>query len=74
MAGKDERIIKADGNKGETITAEKVAVIVDPDGAVRILIPETEMPLHPRAVAIVAAAMRLEDDDYVVELVGSLGD
>jgi hypothetical protein len=69
---KPARLISATDEEGTRFPADQVAVSVDVDGFVSVYIPENDMPLHPRAVAIVAAAMKLEDDDFLQTMAASL--
>ena len=68
------RLIKETSADGTLVPADHVCVSVDADGTVSIAIPDGDLPLHPRAVALVAAAMQLEDEAVVASLVGSLQD
>ena len=66
------RLVGPTDPPGTRVPADRVCVSVDAEGVVSIAIPEGDVPLHPRAVALVAAAMLLEDDEQVARLVGSL--
>lgn len=66
------RLITATQAGGTTVPADQVCVSVDESGVVSIAIPEGDMPLHPRAVALVAAAMQLEDESTVATFVATL--
>ncbi|MEM1287570.1 MAG: hypothetical protein AAGH60_04390 [Pseudomonadota bacterium] len=66
------RLVRETLAEGTLVPASDVCVSVDADGIVSIAIPDGDIPLHPRAVALVAAAMQLEDDQIVAQLVGSL--
>lgn len=66
------RLINATSESGTLVPADQVCVSVDGDGVVSIAIPDGDVPLHPRAVALVAAAMQLEDDAMVSSLVATL--
>ncbi len=68
------RLVSATEASGTVVPADQVCVSVDNDGIVSIAIPDGDVPLHPRAVALVAAAMQLEDEDTVSALVGTLQD
>lgn len=68
------RLIGATSEAGTNVPADQVCVSVDADGVVAIAIPDGDVPLHPRAVALVAAAMQLEDEETVASLVGTLQD
>lgn len=68
------RLITATNEDGTRVPADQVCVSVDADGVVSIAIPDGDIPLHPRAVALVAAAMQLEDETMVASLVGTLQD
>jgi hypothetical protein len=72
--GKPIRLISAALPTGTLVPADQVCVTVDRQGIVSIAIPDGEVPLHPRAVALVAAAMQLDDDGVVATLVGTLQD
>ncbi|MEM6713130.1 MAG: hypothetical protein AAF590_12730 [Pseudomonadota bacterium] len=66
------RLIKETSPEGTNVPASNVCVSVDGDGVVSIAIPDDDVPLHPRAVALVAAAMQLDDDATVASLAVSL--
>lgn len=66
------RLVRETEPTGTLVPANHVCVSVDDQGIVSIAIPDGDIPLHPRAVAIVAAAMQLEDESVVAQLVGSL--
>lgn len=68
------RLITATSADGTHVPADQVCVSVSADGVVSIAIPDGDIPLHPRAVALVAAAMQLEDEATVASLVGTLQD
>ncbi|WP_375573401.1 hypothetical protein ABWH92_07050 [Ahrensia marina] len=68
------RLITATNADGTHVPSDQVCVSVDADGVVSIAIPDGDIPLHPRAVALVAAAMQLEDESTVASLVGTLQD
>lgn len=72
--GQPIRLITATQNGGTHVPADQVCVSVDANGVVSIAIPDGDIPLHPRAVALVAAAMKLEDEATVASLVGTLQD
>ncbi len=73
-SGKPIRLINATEATGTVVPADQVCVSVDDAGLVSIAIPDGDVPLHPRAVALVAAAMQLEDEAAVAALVGTLQD
>ncbi|MEM1286399.1 MAG: hypothetical protein AAGH43_13520 [Pseudomonadota bacterium] len=73
-SGKPIRLVSATEGTETVVPANQVCVSVGADGVVAIAIPDGDVPLHPRAVALVAAAMQLEDDDTVASLVGTLQD
>lgn len=66
------RLVNATESTGTLVPANQVCVSVDADGVVSIAIPDGDINLHPRAVALVAAAMQLEDESTVASLVVSL--
>lgn len=68
------RLVSATDASGTHVPADQVCLTVDAEGIVSIAIPDGEVPLHPRAVALVAAAMQLEDEATVATLVGTLQD
>lgn len=68
------RLVSATNASGTLVPANQVCLTVDGDGVVSIAIPDGDIPLHPRAVALVAAAMQLEDEVTVATLVGTLQD
>ena len=68
------RLINATSADGTHVPADQVCVSVSADGVVSIAIPDDDVPLHPRAVALVAAAMQMEDEAVVASLVGTLQD
>lgn len=70
--GKPIRLISETNASGTHVPADQVCVSVDADGVVSIAIPDGDIPLHPRAVALVAAAMKLDDESTVAALVGTL--
>jgi hypothetical protein len=72
--GKPIRLISATQATGTLVPADQVCVSVDGDGVVSIAIPDGDIALHPRAVALVAAAMKLDDESTVASLVGTLQD
>lgn len=74
QSGKPIRLITATRAEGTHVPADQVCVSVDGEGVVSIAIPDGDVPLHPRAVALVAAAMQLEDEATVASLVGTLQD
>lgn len=68
------RLVTATPPTGTLVPAGHVCVSVDGAGLVSIAIPDGDVPLHPRAVALVAAAIQLEDDAKVASLAISLQD
>ncbi|MEM6384297.1 MAG: hypothetical protein AAF739_16610 [Pseudomonadota bacterium] len=71
-SGKAIRLVSETKPEGTLVPADQVSVTVDSQGQVAIAIPDGDIPLHPRAVALVAAAMQLEDEAVVAQLVGTL--
>ncbi|MFK7792387.1 MAG: hypothetical protein AB8B88_06925 [Devosiaceae bacterium] len=70
--GKPIKLVSATDATGTLVPANQVCVSVDADGVVSIAIPEDDVELHPRAVALVAAAMKLDDETTVAALMGTL--
>ncbi|MBV6657454.1 MAG: hypothetical protein KI785_06760 [Devosiaceae bacterium] len=70
--GKPIRLVSETSPEGTLVPPNQVCVSVDDQGLVSIAIPDGDVPLHPRAVALVAAAMQLEDENVVAQLVGTL--
>lgn len=68
------RLVSATNADGTHVPADQVCLTVNAEGVVSIAIPDGDVPLHPRAVALVAAAMQLEDEATVATLVGTLQD
>lgn len=68
------RLVSATDASGTHVPADQICLTVDAKGVVSIAIPDGDIPLHPRAVALVAAAMQLEDESTVATLVGTLQD
>lgn len=68
------RLVSATDTSGTNVPADQVCLTVNAEGVVSIAIPDGDVPLHPRAVALVAAAMQLEDETTVATLVGTLQD
>lgn len=68
------RLVSATNANGTHVPADQVCLTVNAEGVVSIAIPDGDVPLHPRAVALVAAAMQLEDEATVATLVGTLQD
>lgn len=68
------KLVSATNHAGTHVPADQICLTVDATGLVSIAIPDGDVPLHPRAVALVAAAMQLEDEATVATLVGTLQD